>query len=58
MSELLKDTSPLTTEQEEYIHHISNSAEILLVLVTDILDFARLQVCRIFLKFSWNFLIF
>ncbi len=48
MSAILKETVPITLEQEEFIQHITNSAENLLVRVTDILDFARLQVIIIF----------
>jgi signal transduction histidine kinase len=43
MASLLKDTA-LNPEQQDFVHHITHSAESLLVLVTDILDFARLQV--------------
>jgi signal transduction histidine kinase len=45
MTSLLNETQ-LNTEQQDYVHHIANSAESLLVLVTDILDFARLQVSQ------------
>ena len=50
MTNLLTDTS-LNSEQQDYVHHITNSAESLLVLVTDILDFARLQVFSAQFKF-------
>jgi signal transduction histidine kinase len=43
MTTLLNDTQ-LNAEQSDFVQHISNSAESLLVLVTDILDLSRLQV--------------
>ena len=43
MAGLLKETT-LDSEQQDYVKCINSSAESLLVLVTDILDFARLQV--------------
>ena len=49
MTSLLKDTS-LTPEQLDYVQHITNSADSLLVLVTDILDLSRLQVKNIFFR--------
>jgi signal transduction histidine kinase len=52
MTTLLKET-PLNTQQHEFVHHITNSAETLLVLVTDILDLARLQVISPFSFFSY-----
>ena len=51
MTTLLKET-PLNTQQQDYIHHITNSAETLLVLVTDILDLARLQAKKVKLRES------
>ena len=51
MTTLLKETS-LNLQQQDYVHHISSSAETLLVLVTDILDLARLQAKKVKLRES------
>ena len=42
MSELLLATE-LTAEQQEYLHTVQSSAESLLTIVNEILDFSKIQ---------------
>jgi signal transduction histidine kinase/CheY-like chemotaxis protein len=43
MSELLLETRPLTTAQEEYARTVRTSGETLLGLINDILDFSKIE---------------
>jgi len=51
-SELLKDghSGPLTTEQQEYLQHVSGSGQHLLDLINDILDLAKIDAQRLELE--------
>jgi len=42
MAQLLADT-PLKTEQKKYLDHITNSANNLLVIINDILDYSKIE---------------
>jgi signal transduction histidine kinase/HPt (histidine-containing phosphotransfer) domain-containing protein len=46
MVDLLRDTE-LTREQQEYVHAASSSAEALLALIDDILDFSRIEARKL-----------
>ena len=48
MTELLLDTD-LTGEQREYLHTVKSSAEALLTIIDDILDFSRIEAGRLVL---------
>lgn len=43
MAELMEDT-PLSDEQEDYVRTIENSSESLLALISDLLDFSKLEM--------------
>ncbi len=49
MTELLLDTD-LTGEQREYLHTVKSSAEALLTVIDDILDFSRIEAGRLVLE--------
>ena len=49
MSELLSDTD-LTGEQGEYVHALTMSAESLMRVIKDILDFSRIEACELELE--------
>ncbi|WP_139925436.1 PAS domain-containing hybrid sensor histidine kinase/response regulator [Hymenobacter sp. DG01] len=49
LAELMAKT-PLTDEQQQYLHHIRHSAEHLLVVINDILDMAQLGAGRVRLE--------
>ena len=49
MTELLLDTD-LTGEQREYLHTVKSSAEALLTIIDDILDFSRIEAGRLVLE--------
>lgn len=49
MSHLLADT-PLTSEQEDYVHTIYTSSEALLDIVNNILDFSKLEAGKVELE--------
>ena len=51
MTELLLD-SPLNNQQQQFLNIIYNSGEALLTLITDILDFSRIEADRIELENS------
>lgn len=43
MVNLLRDTSPLSTEQLEYMENIQNCADLLLSIINEVLDFSKME---------------